>query len=114
MPYLGVGWGRDGGMAEYVVVPARNLVPLGDADPVAAAPLADAGSPPKRGQCQLLLNLTAKDALWVGSMAGDHTFTSGRYSSVVSSRDAVVGSLSFGRMRRRVILRPSIASTVRS
>jgi propanol-preferring alcohol dehydrogenase len=33
-------------MAEYVTVPARNLVPLGDADPVAAAPLADAGLTP--------------------------------------------------------------------
>ncbi len=42
MPYMGLGLGRDGGMAEYVVVPARNLVPLGDADPVAAAPLSDA------------------------------------------------------------------------
>ena len=46
MPYMGVGLGRDGGMAEYVVVPARNLVPLGDADPVAAAPLSDAGLTP--------------------------------------------------------------------
>src|SRR5690606_40843537 len=46
MPYLGVGLGRHGAMAEYLVVPARNLVPLGDADPVAAAPLADAGLTP--------------------------------------------------------------------
>lgn len=46
MPYLGVGLGRDGGMAEYVNVPARNLVPLGDADPIKAAPLADAGLTP--------------------------------------------------------------------
>src|SRR5690606_15185423 len=45
-PYLGIGLGRDGGMAEYVAVPARNLVPLGDADPVEAAPLADAGLTP--------------------------------------------------------------------
>jgi propanol-preferring alcohol dehydrogenase len=44
--YLGTGLGRDGGMAEYLTVPARNLVPLGDADPVAAAPLADAGLTP--------------------------------------------------------------------
>ena len=46
MPYLGVGLGRDGGMAEYVRVPARNLVPLGDADPVAAASLSDAALTP--------------------------------------------------------------------
>lgn len=44
--YLGIGLGRNGGMAEYVAVPARNLVPLGDADPVAAAPLSDAGLTP--------------------------------------------------------------------
>jgi propanol-preferring alcohol dehydrogenase len=44
--YLGTGLGRDGGMAEYMTVPVRNLVALGDADPVAAAPLADAGLTP--------------------------------------------------------------------
>lgn len=43
---MGVGLGRDDGMAEYVSVPARNLVPLGDADPIAAAPLSDAGLTP--------------------------------------------------------------------
>ncbi|ASU57857.1 NAD(P)-dependent alcohol dehydrogenase [Nocardiopsis dassonvillei] len=46
MPYLAVGLGRDGGMAEYVTVPAHHLVPLGDADPVEAAPLSDAGLTP--------------------------------------------------------------------
>ncbi|MDH2414225.1 NAD(P)-dependent alcohol dehydrogenase [Nocardioides sp. CER19] len=46
MPYLAVGIGRDGGMAEYMTVPVRNLVPLGDADPVDAAPLADAALTP--------------------------------------------------------------------
>lgn len=45
-PYLGIGLGRDGGMAEYVTVPVRNLIPLGDADPIAAAPLADAALTP--------------------------------------------------------------------
>jgi propanol-preferring alcohol dehydrogenase len=38
-----VGITRDGGMADYVVAPARNLVMLGDVDPVHAAPLTDAG-----------------------------------------------------------------------
>lgn len=46
MDYLASGIGRDGGMAEYVAVPARNLVPLGTSDPVDAAPLADAGLTP--------------------------------------------------------------------
>jgi alcohol dehydrogenase, propanol-preferring len=34
---------RDGGMAEQVVVPARNLVEFGALDPTEAAPLTDAG-----------------------------------------------------------------------
>lgn len=46
MPYMAVGLGRDGGMAEYMTVPAHHLVPLGDADPVDAAPLSDAGLTP--------------------------------------------------------------------
>lgn len=43
---LAIGLGRDGGMAEYMVAPARNLVPLGDADPIEAAALADAALTP--------------------------------------------------------------------
>ncbi|WP_062463157.1 alcohol dehydrogenase catalytic domain-containing protein [Demequina soli] len=43
MTSLGSGLGLDGGMAEYMTVPVRNLVPLGDADPIKAAPLVDAG-----------------------------------------------------------------------
>ncbi len=43
----GGGLGRDGGMAEYMVVPsARLLVPIGKLDPVTAAPLADAALTP--------------------------------------------------------------------
>jgi propanol-preferring alcohol dehydrogenase len=38
-----IGITRDGGMADHVVVPARNVVALGDVDPVGAAPLTDAG-----------------------------------------------------------------------
>ena len=37
------GVGIDGGLAEYMVVPRRELVPLGDLDPVLIAPLTDAG-----------------------------------------------------------------------
>ena len=68
MPYLGVGLGRDGGMADYVVVPARNLVPLGDADPVAAAPLSDAGLTPYHAIKNALPNLAGggRFALVVG------------------------------------------------
>lgn len=43
----GCGLGFDGGLAEYVVVPsARLLVPIGDLDPVHAAPLNDAALTP--------------------------------------------------------------------
>ncbi len=42
----GVGLSRDGGMAEYVAVPARQLIPIGDLDVVQAAPLTDAGLTP--------------------------------------------------------------------
>src|SRR5919197_5299199 len=46
-PRGGAGLGRDGGLAEYMVVPSPRLtVPLDGLDPVAAAPLADAGLTP--------------------------------------------------------------------
>jgi len=41
----GRGYGRDGGLAEYVLVEdPRDLVPLGDLDPTTAGPLTDAGA----------------------------------------------------------------------
>ncbi len=44
-----VGIGAPGGFAEYLLVPhARHLVPLGDLDPVLAAPLTDAALTPYR------------------------------------------------------------------
>lgn len=43
----GGGLGLDGGMAAYQRIPsARHLVPIGDLDPIVAAPLADAGLTP--------------------------------------------------------------------
>lgn len=42
----GPGLGANGGMAEYIAVPNRALVPLGDLDPVEAAPLTDAALTP--------------------------------------------------------------------
>ena len=44
LSWAGMGLGRDGGMAEYVLVPsARHLVPIGELDAAEAAPLTDAG-----------------------------------------------------------------------
>ena len=46
-PSRGLGQGHDGGMAEYIVAPARALVPLPDSvDPVNAGPLDDAALTP--------------------------------------------------------------------
>lgn len=47
IPAMGGGLGRDGGMAEYMLVPSpRFLIPIGALDPALAAPLADAGLTP--------------------------------------------------------------------
>jgi propanol-preferring alcohol dehydrogenase len=55
----GIGFGIDGGMAEYLLVDqARRLVPIGDLDPLAAAPLTDAGLTPYRAVKHVLPKLT--------------------------------------------------------
>lgn len=46
VPPGGIGISRDGGMAEYVVVPARQLIAIHDLDVTQAAPLTDAGLTP--------------------------------------------------------------------
>jgi propanol-preferring alcohol dehydrogenase len=40
----GRGYGRDGGLAGYVVAPMREVLPLGPLDPRTAGPLTDAGA----------------------------------------------------------------------
>jgi propanol-preferring alcohol dehydrogenase len=40
----GRGYGRDGGLAGYVVAPLREVLPLGGLDPRGAGPLTDAGA----------------------------------------------------------------------
>jgi propanol-preferring alcohol dehydrogenase len=55
----GIGFGVDGGMAEYLLVAdPRRLVPIGDLDPVDAAPLTDAGLTPYRAVKRALPKLT--------------------------------------------------------
>lgn len=46
MSPLSTGIGTPGGMADYIAVKARHLDPIGDLDPIAAAPLADAALTP--------------------------------------------------------------------
>ncbi|BBD73456.1 oxidoreductase [Sulfodiicoccus acidiphilus] len=53
-----VGIGKPGGYAEYLLVPSyRYLLPLGNLDPVEAAPLTDAGLTPYRAIKKLLPHL---------------------------------------------------------
>ena len=67
----GGGLGRDGGMAEYMLVPrARWLVPLGDLDPVDAAPLADAALTPYHAIKRSLGLLTPGSAAVVIGVGG--------------------------------------------
>lgn len=61
---FGGGLGLDGGMAEYMLVPsARLLIPIGDLDPVRAAPLADAALTPYHAIAK------SRDRLYPGSTA---------------------------------------------
>ncbi|MGC4892748.1 NAD(P)-dependent alcohol dehydrogenase [Micromonospora sp. DT31] len=46
IPVGGIGLSRDGGLAEYVSVPASRLLPVGDMELTQAAPLTDAGLTP--------------------------------------------------------------------
>jgi alcohol dehydrogenase, propanol-preferring len=72
LPGRGCGLGRHGGLAEYVVVPSPRLtVPLGDLDPVSAAPLADAALTPYhaiRRHLALLRPGTAAVVIGVGGL----------------------------------------------
>jgi alcohol dehydrogenase, propanol-preferring len=55
----GIGFGVDGAMAEYLLVAdPRRLVPIGDLNPVDAAPLTDAGLTPYRAVKRVLPKLT--------------------------------------------------------
>ncbi|MDQ7829411.1 MAG: alcohol dehydrogenase catalytic domain-containing protein [Armatimonadota bacterium] len=65
------GWGADGGYAEWMVVPSRRyLIPLGNLDPVRAAPLADAGLTPYRAVRRALPWLTEHDTALVIGIGG--------------------------------------------
>jgi alcohol dehydrogenase, propanol-preferring len=64
LPAAGFGLGVDGGMAPYMLVDSvRQLAPLGDLDPVLAAPLTDAAVTPYRAIRRSL------DRLQAGSVA---------------------------------------------
>lgn len=67
----GVGFGIDGGMAEYMLVSdPRRLVPIGELDPVAAAPLTDAGLTPYRAVKRILPKLNPDSSVVVVGVGG--------------------------------------------
>ncbi len=68
---MGGGLGRDGGMAEYMLVPAaRLLIPLGDLDPCEAAPLSDAALTPYHAIKRSLHKLTPGSSTVVIGVGG--------------------------------------------
>jgi alcohol dehydrogenase, propanol-preferring len=67
----GGGLGRDGGMAQYMLVPdPRLLVPLGDLDPRDAAPLSDAALTPYHALKLALAKLTPGTTVLVIGVGG--------------------------------------------
>jgi propanol-preferring alcohol dehydrogenase len=68
---FGGGLGLDGGMAEYMIVPAaRLLVPLGDLSPAQAAPLSDAALTPYHAIKRALPHLNADATVVVMGVGG--------------------------------------------
>jgi len=68
---MGGGLGRDGGMAEYMLVPSpRLLIPLGELDPREAAPLSDAALTPYHAIKRSLHKLTPGSSAVVIGVGG--------------------------------------------
>lgn len=67
----GRGYGRDGGLADYVLVPGRrDLLPLGDLDPRSAGPLTDAGATAYHAVRRALPRITASGRVVVIGAGG--------------------------------------------
>jgi propanol-preferring alcohol dehydrogenase len=67
----GCGIGRNGGLAEYVVLPSPRLaIPIGDLDPAASAPLADAALTPYHAVKRALRDLRPGSAAVVIGVGG--------------------------------------------
>ena len=67
----GIGFGVDGGMAEYLLVhDPRRLVPIGELDPVDAAPLTDAALTPYRAVKRVVPKLSPTSHVVVIGVGG--------------------------------------------
>ena len=77
MPRIIGGLGRDGGMAEYMIVPdGRFLVRLGKLDPKAAAPLTDAALTPYHAIKSVLPALTPDTTVLMIGIGGTRPYGS--------------------------------------
>src|SRR3954451_20452100 len=97
---IGAGLGYDGGFADYMVVPSpRYLIPIGDLDPVQAAPLTDAGLSPYRAiKARLHLLEPGTTAVVIGTGGLGHVairllrlLSPARVVAIVGSRPGAVG-----------------------
>jgi len=99
------GWARDGGYAEYVIVPSRRyLLPLDGLDPIRCAPLADAGVTPYRAVRRvsgwLLKDGSTAVVLGVGAL-GQFAI---QYLKLLTTSHVVAVDLSEGKLRRALEL----------
>ncbi len=72
--WKGRGYGEDGGLASYVVVPRRELVALPSLEPSRAAPLTDAGATSYHAVKKVLPKLTAGSSAVVIGVGGLGSF----------------------------------------
>ena len=99
------GWARDGGYAEYVMVPSRRyLLPLDGLDPIRSAPLADAGVTPyravRRVSSWLMRDSSTAVVLGVGAL-GQFAI---QYLKLLTTAHVVAVDLSEGKLRRALEL----------
>ena len=88
----GSGLGRDGGLAEYLLVPAaRHLVPLGELDPRVWAPLDDAALTPYHAIKRLLPLCTPDNWVMVEGIGGLGHAAAGEVLVSESARDSANG-----------------------
>jgi propanol-preferring alcohol dehydrogenase len=98
------GLGPAGGMAEYMAVPARYLVALGDLDPATAAPLADAAMTPYhaiRNSSRVLRPGSTAVVIGIGGLGHVavqllHALNGARIVAVDVSRERLAGARSHG------------------
>ena len=121
IPVMGGGLGADGGMAPLMLVPnARHLVSLGDLDPVAAAPLTDAGLTPYHAiKRSLGLLVPGSTAVVIGAGGLGHmavqilsTLTPATIVAVDRSEDALRLARAVG-AEHGVVSRPASAAEIR-